>query len=111
MNISDIPLKLNFSDLNIKELMPECLSQSNCLELCNATKFNIFIQPFALIGLSIIFSWVAYMITEYYDELILKYPNKKRLIQKIYSACSLGSLICQATMGVWVLYLTMYGVN
>jgi len=101
-------LTFNLTNLNIE---PKTLNNIECLDLCNQTRFNIFIEPFLLLGLSILFSWVAWYITENYEHLTNKYPKRINQLQKLYSICSWLSLIAQCSLALWVVYLINYGVN
>jgi len=104
---------MNLSEIKITTLTnnPKTLDNLECFNLCKDTQFQIFIEPFILLGLSILFSWVSWYITENYEMLSIKFPNHIKQIQNFYSYCSWASLFCQCSLGIWIIYIITYGIN
>jgi len=102
---------MNFSPITELKIIPKTLNSEECYNICINTKMDIVFQPFILLGLSILFSWVSWYITENYSYLTNKYPNNIKQIQTFYSYCSWASLICQCSLGIWIVYILTYGIN
>ncbi len=102
---------MNFTIIKDLNLDPKTLNNLECFNLCKETQFNLFIEPFILLGFSILFSWVSWYITENYLMLSKRFPNRIKQIQTLYSFCSFASLLCQCSLGIWIIYVITYGIN